>query len=253
MREFQSDHLKVKIYGSRQEMGIAAAREAACYIKELLKTRESIHIIFAAAPSQNEFLQALRADTGIRWEKVKAFHMDEYAGLPQGSPSSFSGFLNEAVFQKLPFQSVNCLIGDQQNPQTECRRYSSLLLEYPADIVFMGIGENGHLAFNDPPAADFHDKEIVKLVELDQACRQQQVNDGCFPSLSQVPTHAYTVTIPALLAAKKIFCIVPGKRKANAVKNALTKSISESCPASILRTKEHACLYLDTDSAGELE
>lgn len=253
MNQFKTDLLNVKIYKTRSEMGTEAAKDAAACIKDMLQSKSSLNIIFAAAPSQNEFLEALKADSTIPWENINGYHMDEYVGLRQGSPASFSGFLNDAIFLQVPFRSVNCLIADGKDPEEECRRYSTLLIENPVDIVFMGIGENGHIAFNDPGVADFHDDKVVKVVELDLACRQQQVNDGCFPSLSDVPTHAYTVTIPALLQAEKVFCIVPGQRKAEAVKNTLTGPVSEDCPASILKTKEHACLYLDQDSAGKLE
>ncbi len=252
MKQFKKDQLHVKIYDTRIKMGAAAAKEASTAIREMLLTKASLNIIFAAAPSQNEFLKSLREDTSIPWAKINAFHMDEYIGLSQGSPSSFSGFLDDAVFNQVPFRHVHRFVGDAKDPGTECRRYGALLQENPADIVFMGIGENGHIAFNDPGAADFHDREIIKIVELDHACRQQQVNDGCFPSLADVPSCAFTVTIPALLRAEKIFCIVPGVRKAAAVKQTLEGPISETCPASILRTKKDAFLYLDQDSAGML-
>ncbi len=252
MRELKTDKLNVKVYDSRREMGREAAREAAACIKKMLENKASLNIIFAAAPSQNEFLEELRQEPGITWERINGYHMDEYVGLKQGSHASFSRFLDDAVFLKVPFQSVNRLIGDSVSPEAECARYSRLLEENPVDIVFMGIGENGHIAFNDPDTANFHDGQTVKVVELDLACRQQQVNDGCFPSLEAVPVRAYTLTIPALLKATKIFCIVPGGRKAKAVNQALTGSVSEACPASILRTRENVYLYLDQDSAGKL-
>lgn len=248
MKEIRIDKLDIKIYQDRCEMGEEAAKEASFCIKKLLERKDTLNVIFAAAPSQNEFLEALRADVSIPWNRIKAYHMDEYAGLKQGTEGSFSGFLNQAIFHQVPFQSVECMNGEGED---ESERYSRILQENPVDIVFMGIGENGHIAFNDPGVADFNDDKIVKVVELDQKCRQQQVNDGCFPTIDDVPTHAYTVTIPALLQAEYIFCIVPGERKAAAVKKTLTGQITEECPASILRQHKNAYLYLEKDSAAD--
>lgn len=252
MKELRKDELQVKIYPTRGEMGRAAAKDAGEYIRKQLKTQETLNIIFAAAPSQNEFLDALKEDGEIEWNRIHAFHMDEYVGVPVGSEASFSGFLKNAIFDRVPFGSVNCIRGDNPDRQAECARYAKLLEENPVDIVFMGIGENGHIAFNDPGAADFGDSALVKVVELDDKCRQQQVNDGCFPSFDAVPSHAFTVTIPGLVSAKKLFCMVPGERKAAAVRETLNGSIDEHCPASILRRKQGACLYLDGDSAKEI-
>lgn len=244
----QYDDLLVNIYSTREEMGSAAAHDAGEHLRGLLKAKPEVNCIFAAAPSQNEFLQALCSMTDIEWSRINAFHMDEYCGLKQGSHGSFSGFLANAVFNKLPFKSVSYINGTN-DIQKECARYEALLKQYPTDVVFMGIGENGHIAFNDPPVADFKDTALVKCVELDFACRQQQVNDKCFKTISAVPTHAFTVTVPGLMRAAAKFCIVPGKLKAPAVKNTLKGAVSESCPASILRTQKGAILYLDTNSA----
>ena len=252
MNELKKDQLQVKIYKTRGEMGKQAARDAGDYIREQLKTRETLNIIFAAAPSQNEFLAALKEEEGIAWNQIHAFHMDEYVGLPVGGEASFSGFLKQAIFDEIPFASVNCIRGDSPDSNEECERYAKLLAAHPVDIVFMGIGENGHIAFNDPGVADFHDLRVVKVVELDGKCRQQQVNDGCFPSFEAVPSHAFTVTIPGLVSARKLFCIVPGERKAAAVRETLCGDIGEHCPASILRQQQGACLYLDEDSAREI-
>lgn len=245
------DSLSVKIYDSREKMGAAAARDAAECLKKLLGKKDAVNCIFAAAPSQKEFLDALTKEPGIDWSRVHGFHMDEYCGLPQGSEGTFSRFLLNAIFTRVPFGSVH-LIDAEGDAGQECRRYARLLQEHPADIVFMGIGENGHVAFNDPPVADFADRELVKKVELDEICRRQQVNDGCFPSIEKVPTHALTITVPGLMTAAYQFCIVPGKRKAQAVKDTLTGPVKETCPASILRRQEGACLYLDKDSASLL-
>ncbi len=243
--------LKVQIYPNRKEMGEAAAALVAKSIRELLAEKEVVNIIFAAAPSQNEFLEAL-ATHEVDWARISGFHMDEYIGLDDQAPQGFGNFLRERIFGKLPFRSVIYLNGNAANIEEECQRYSHALAENPTDIVCMGIGENGHIAFNDPPVADFEDKEIVKIVELDLACRQQQVNDGCFAGLQEVPTHALTLTIPALLRAPQIFCIVPGRSKANAVYNTLHKPQLHQYPSTILRSHPNAILFLDKDSIIEL-
>ena len=245
------DSLCVKTCDSREEMGAAAAKDAAACLRKLLEEKEEVNCMFAAAPSQNEFLEALIKEPGINWQRVHAFHMDEYCGLVQGSEGTFSRFLRNAIFDRKPFCSVNLIDGEKDFEQ-ECRRYEALLRKYPMDIVFMGIGENGHIAFNDPQVADFGDEAMVKKVELDEKCRRQQVNDGCFPSLEQVPAYALTVTVPGLMKARYHFCIVPGSRKAEAVGATVTGPVAESCPASILRLQPNACLYLDGESASLL-
>ena len=252
IREFRKDKLTVKIYKTRDEMGRAAAAEAASAMKELLSHKDEITVIFAAAPSQNEFLSALAGDGSIDWRCINALHMDEYIGLPEGAPQSFGAFLKAAIFGKVPFKSVHYLDGAAKDTAAECERYSSLIEDLAPDAVFMGIGENGHIAFNDPHAAFFNDKKLVKEVALDGACRTQQVNDGCFPALSDVPTHALTLTIPALMRAQYHFCAVPGASKARAVFDTITGDISESCPASVLRKYDGCVLYLDADSARDI-
>jgi glucosamine-6-phosphate deaminase len=249
IQSFKKDNLTVKIYASREELGSESAKEAGNKIKELLKSQECINIIFAAAPSQNEFLENLMNQESIEWERINAFHMDEYIGLTPTAPQAFGNFLKERIFDRKPFRTVNYLNGQCESNEAECARYGQLLAANPVDIVCMGIGENGHIAFNDPGVADFADKEIVKVVELDTACRQQQVNEGCFPSFGQVPTHALTVTIPVLLHAKHIFCMVPASNKAQAVANTIEKEISERYPSTILRKHASAILYIDEQSA----
>lgn len=206
-------------------------------------------MIFAAAPSQNDFLEALIDDKTIEWERINAFHMDEYIGLGPDDPQGFGNFLKERIFDKVPFKSIFYINGQSDNLQEECERYAELLDSYPVDIVCLGIGENGHIAFNDPHVAHFNDSERVKIVSLDEKCRVQQVHDGCFSTLDRVPMSAFTLTIPALIAAEYMFCMVPSKTKNIAVFNTINGPISESCPASILRKKENAILYLDSDSS----
>ena len=251
---YGKDKLVIKILPTRSEMGKEAAREAAAIIRDFLSYKEEVNIIFAAAPSQNDFLSAL-LEHNLVWRLVNAFHMDEYIGLDADAPQGFGNYLKHHFFNKISMKRIFYLGNDPDadTPEKEISRYTELLKQYPPDIVFMGIGENGHIAFNDPHVANFEDPDLVKVVDLDLACRQQQVNDGCFESLSQVPTHAYTLTIPALTKARYIFCVVPTERKAQAVYNTLNGDISESCPASILRTVYNATLYLDCDSAGKLE
>jgi glucosamine-6-phosphate deaminase len=246
--EFKVDNLSVKVYPDRLAMGSAAAAITGNQISRLLGSQEYINIIFAAAPSQNEFLAALIRREEIDWQRINAFHMDEYIGLPKGHPALFSSFLAKGLFERVPFHSVNYIHGAGADARQECKRYSTLLGRYPADIVCMGIGENGHIAFNDPHVANFADPKKVKVVALDTDCRQQQVNDGCFVSLDDVPTHAITLTIPALMEVKYIYCIVPGKNKAAATDKALNDEISERCPASVLRRHPGAILFLDADS-----
>ena len=248
----QVDKLNVKVYQTREEMGKAAAEEAAAAIRAAIAAKGEINMIFAAAPSQNEFLAHLIADKSIDFTKINAFHMDEYIGLPADAPQGFGNFLRERLFDRVPFKTVNTIDSTAADPEAECRRYAALLQAHPCDIVCMGIGENGHIAFNDPHVADFGDKAAVKVVALDETCRQQQVNDGCFARLDDVPTHALTLTIPTLTAPEAVFCIVPAKTKANAVYAALRGGITEACPASILRRRANATLYCDADSAARV-
>lgn len=244
------DNLKVQVYKNRLDMGRAAAASTAARMKQLLSEKDRIRMVFAAAPSQNEFLQALTEDQDIDWSRVTAFHMDEYIGLPQDAPQRFSQFLKERLFDKVNPGELY-LIDSSKGAEEECRRYAELLNEAPIDIVCLGIGENGHIAFNDPPVADFEDSQVIKPVELDDACRQQQVNDGCFPAFDDVPTHALTLTIPTMLSASHLFCIVPGTTKREAVMHTLNSPISTACPATILRTHPDCTLYVDPDSYGE--
>ena len=243
--------LPVRIYDTRRNMGEAAAADVAACIRELLAVKQEIYMIFAAAPSQNEFLAALAAAPGIEWGRIHALHMDEYVGLPADAPQGFGNFLRAAIFGQVPFASVD-YIGTESDPDETCRRYAALLQGIQVDIVCMGIGEHGHIAFNDPPVADFNDPLTVKKVALDETCRLQQVHDGCFAHIEEVPRYAVTLTVPTMFRARYIFCIVPAPTKANAVRAAVCGPISEQCPASILRTHEHAILYTDSDSAALL-
>ncbi len=250
--KFSIDHLKVEVYEDRAQAGRAAALDVARTITERQTTLQTTRIVFAAAPSQNEFLASLVAAPSIQWSKIVGFHMDEYLGLGPDHPASFRRYLQEHLFRIVGLEGdhLRLIPGEEtDNPLRTCLAYQERLKAEPIDIVCAGIGENGHLAFNDPPVADFIDPLLIKVVRLDSGCRIQQVNDGCFHRLEDVPTHAYTLTVPALLSAAKLSVIVPGPRKAEAVLATLRGPINESCPASALRNHTDATLYLDRDSS----
>ena len=240
----------IQIAKTREEMGKAAAKCAAAAIRAVLAEKECANVIFAAAPSQNEMLAGLLQED-LDFSRINALHMDEYVGLHADDPHSFAAYLTGHIFGKAPFRSVN-LIPATLAPDEACAVYTECLQKYPVDVVCLGIGENGHIAFNDPPVADFHDPVLIKKVPLDPVCRMQQVHDGCFENLDQVPTHALTLTVPALLAARTLICTVPSATKAAAVKEMLCGKIGTHCPASILRLHADCSLFLDKDSAAEL-
>ena len=249
VRKIHVDRLTIEVHSTRAAMGAAAASACARRIREVVAVRNSCLMIFAAAPSQNELLAELRAASGVPWERIEAFQMDEYHGLPQGAPQRFSEFLRRALFDHVPFRAKQLLDAAGLPIDEEMRRYASLLAAAPIDIVCLGVGENGHVAFNDPAVADFDDPMPIKEVELDTECRNQQVRDGAFPDVDAVPARAVTLTVPTLMRGESLFCVVPGRAKALAIKTMLTGPVSESCPASILRTHPNCTLYLDGESA----
>lgn len=241
------NHDNINVYASRMEAGEAAGRAVEEHLVKLQQWQDDIRIIFAAAPSQDAMLDYLSNSERIEWSKVTAFHMDEYLGLPQGAKQHFSEYLKDHLFSKVPLKK-QILIDPFGDVETGLSRYSALINDKPIDVVCLGIGENGHIAFNDPPVADFNDSKTIKVVELDEACRIQQVNDKCFERLEDVPKEALTLTIPALVRGKKMFCVVLGTNKSEAVKNTLTGPVAESCPASILTTHPDCAFYLDEDA-----
>lgn len=243
--------LAVKAYETRQEMGKESAVDAAARINRIMERKDRVNAVFAAAPSQNEFLESL-LDQKIDWNKIHAFHLDEYIGLDPDAPQGFGNFLKSAIFGRVRFAEVNYMNGNAPDPKAECVRYAKLLEENPPDIIFLGIGENGHLAFNDPAVADFDDPYRVKVVELDLVSRKQQVNDGCFRQLDEVPEFALTMTMPMIMSAAEAVAIVPGSLKKDAVNKTVLGEITSECPASILRRHPNAVLYLDRDSAADL-
>lgn len=253
MKTFLKDKLNVKIMENRTQMGEVAAKDIHDRILLLLSEKETINMIFAAAPSQNDVLSSLIKYDDIEWNRINAFHMDEYIGLGEAlKDRSFSTYLTEHIFGKVPFKSINLINSTATDAKAECERYTKILNDNPTDIVVMGIGENGHIAFNDPWVAKFDDEYVVKVVDLDDVCRQQQVNDGCFENIDLVPKQAMTLTCPTLTRANHLFCIVPAITKANAVKITIEGDISEDCPATILRRHDDATLYLDGDSSSLL-
>ncbi len=250
MKEIMKDGLNIGVYETRPEMGRAAAQKTAALIAGLLQTQDEVNMIFAAAPSQNEMLAAFAA-SDVDFGRINAFHMDEYLGLAPGAPQRFSRYLDEHIFGLHSFKSIHYL-GLSGDAGQEAARYTALLKEYPIDITLAGIGENGHIAFNDPHEADFNDPHLVRRVSLDLACRQQQVNDGCFARLEDVPEYALTLTIPALMAAKYIVATVPGPTKRAALTRAVTGEISPECPASVMRRHPGCYLFCDEESAKDL-
>lgn len=249
MKTLKKDKLNVEIFDTRSQMGEKAAKDIANKFNELIDKKGEINVIWAAAPSQNDVLKALTQDKSIKWNKINAFHMDEYIGLSKDAPQGFGNFLKEHIFGLVPFKSVNYIDVSATDPQKEAERYAKILAKHKIDVVVLGIGENGHIAFNDPPVANFKDDKAVKPVKLDEVCRQQQVNDGCFKTINDVPTHAITLTVPTLFNADYLFCIVPAPTKAKAVYETINGTIDEHCPATVLRLHDNAVLYLDGDSS----
>ena len=247
------DKLAIVVYPDRLSMGRAAASAVSTIIRGLTARDGRTGVIFASAPSQNETLAALRADPAIDWPRVTAFHLDEYVGVSATHPASFRRFLQERLFDHVPVGAFHGLRGEADDPEAECRRYAALLDAERPQFALLGIGENGHLAFIDPPVCDFDDPADVRVVELDAICRQQQVNDGSFATLDEVPTTALSLTIPRLMRVPQAVAIVPGAAKRHAVRAALDGAVRTACPASILRTHPAATLYLDRDSAALLE
>lgn len=252
LNEFSKDELLVRVYANSGMLAQALAREAREILNAAIRQKGSARVIFACATSQMAFLASLVERTDLDWSKITVFHMDEYLGLPADHAASFRRFLRERVVDRVHPQTAHYLAGDAPEPIRECDRYSALLQAEPIDLCCLGIGENGHIAFNDPPVADFNDLRWIKIVRLDQASRQQQVGEGFYPNLDSVPQYALSLTIPALCAAEKLLCVVPERRKAQAVRDALQGPIHTACPASYLRRQPQALLALDQDSASLL-
>jgi glucosamine-6-phosphate deaminase len=248
-RSIRRGRLAVEVHKDRPEVGAAAARLVAAHVKRLIDRDGKAAVIFASAPSQNEFLAALREDRTIEWPKVTAFHLDEYVGVAATHAASFRRFVKDRLFDRVPVAAFHGLDGQAKDLKGECARYAALLEEHSPGLAILGIGENGHLAFIDPPLCDFQDPAMVRVVELDEACRNQQVHDGSFATIEEVPRAGLSLTIPYLLSVPLAVAIVPGPAKKAAVAAALDGPVSRTCPASILRRHPRATLFLDLASA----
>jgi len=251
-RVLSCGRLRAEVFPSRPMMGLAAGRAVAEAIRDLLARFGRAAVVFASAPSQNEFLAALRQEPGIEWRKLTAFHLDEYVGIGPEHPASFRRFLVDRLFTHVTVAAFHGLDGQAPDLAAECARYATLLRQAGPALAILGVGENGHLAFIDPPVCDFAEVADVRVVALDEPCRRQQVNDGCFPSLSEVPRTALSLTVPFLMRVPRVVAIVPGPAKRAAIQAAIEGPVTTACPASILRRHRDATLFLDDDSAAGL-
>ncbi len=251
MKQFQKEKLIIQVYKNVEELGKAAAISVAEKLEVAIAEKGSANLILATGASQFQFLEHLQKQE-IDWKKITVFHLDEYLGMSVTHPASFRKYLKERILDKVQPKKVYYLEGDATDIQETVINYEALLRNHPIDVACIGIGENGHIAFNDPPVADFNDPKLVKVVKLDDACRKQQLGEGWFPSFEDVPTHALSLTIPAIMGCKHISCVVPDERKADAVFNTVNAEISTACPATILRTHAATILYLDKNSAAKL-
>ena len=251
-KSFQIEKLAVKTYGETKEMGEAAANYVSEKLNKAIDESGGANLILATGASQFSFLEALQTKE-IDWSKITVFHLDEYKGITDSHPASFRKYLKERILDQVAPKKIYFLNGDAEDLEGEIRRYEKDLALHPIDIACIGIGENGHIAFNDPAVADFKDPKLVKVVELDEACRNQQLGEGWFPTYNDVPEQALSLTIPAIMGCKAISCVVPDERKAQAVYNSLYGGISTSCPASILRTHPETVLFLDKGSASMIK
>jgi len=252
-KRLQVENLKIEVHASRRAAGEAAARAAAQSLRQLAKERAAVGVIFATGASQLETLHALTTIPDLPWDHVVGFHMDEYVGLPADHPASFRRYLRENLTSRVHLAEFHEIDGTVPDPELQCEEYAAALRSRDPQLCLLGIGENGHLAFNDPAEADFSDPADMKIVTLDTVCRQQQVAEGWFAGLGDVPPRAMTLTIPTLLRVPKLIASVPGSRKAQIVRRTLQEPISTACPATIFRMHPDVTLYLDLESAAELD
>jgi glucosamine-6-phosphate deaminase len=243
--------MEIRIFESKAELGRAAAERAALLIGNAIARAGEARLIAATGASQFEFLDALTATPGIPWDKIEMFHLDEYVGIGDTHPASFRRYLRERIVERVHPRAFHFLAGDLPDPVAECRRVGALLAQKPIDVAFVGIGENGHLAFNDPPA-DYATEEPYLVVELDEACRRQQLGEGWFATLDDVPRRAISMSIRQILKSREILCVVPDARKAEAVARCLQGEVTPRHPSSILQTHEATTVYLDRESAALL-
>jgi glucosamine-6-phosphate deaminase len=240
--------MRIEVFDSKPEMAAAAAEKAASIMREAISDRGQAYVIAATGASQFEFLDALTQKPGIDWQKSTFFHLDEYVGLPETHPASFRRYLRERIINRVHPRSFHLINGNARDPENECKRVGELISQHTIDAAFVGIGENGHLAFNDPPA-DFRTLKPYLVVNLNDACRQQQVGEGWFESIEAVPTQAISMSIQQIVKSANILCVVPDRRKAEAVKSCLELEVSPMHPASILQTHDRTTVYLDGESA----
>ena len=245
--------LKLKIYPDRKHAGMAAAQAAAEEIRRLGQSSDDIGVIFATGASQFDTLEALVSIPGLPWDRVVGFHLDEYVGLSEDHPAGFRHYLRERLTRRVAMRAFFGIDGNAGDLDAMMSDYVKALRQASPQLCLLGIGENGHLAFNDPAEADFDDPEAMKVVQLDQACREQQAAEGWFPSWKEVPERALTLTIPTLFQIPKLIVSVPGSRKAQAIRRTLQDPITTDCPSTLLRTHPDATIYLDTEAAAELE
>ncbi|MEX0770505.1 MAG: glucosamine-6-phosphate deaminase [Balneolaceae bacterium] len=244
--------MTIEIFNTKQKLGVASALDAASKIKQTITENGAANIILATGASQFETLKNLVEDPEINWSNVTMFHLDEYAGMPESHPASFRKYLNERFVEKVPdLKAVHFIQGDSKDTDQECRRLNRILSDHPIDVALVGIGENGHLAFNDPPA-DFETEEPYIVVELDEACRKQQLGEGWFDSVEEVPKQAISMSVNQIMKSESIICSVPDQRKAQAVKHCLEGEVSNLHPASILQKHDDCTVYLDLESASLL-
>jgi len=252
VKSLQVDRLKVEAYASSAIMGQAAAKFVAGKLAAAIAKNGHANLILATGASQFTFLEAFKKEP-VDWPKITVFHLDEYKGMSDQHPASFRKYLRERILNQVNPAKAYFLEGDAPDIETVLQNYEDLLKSHPVDMACIGIGENGHIAFNDPPVADFNDPRLVKIVELDEACRRQQLGEGWFPTLADVPTHALSLTIPAIMNCKTISCVVPDARKIAAVTGTLYSPVSTACPATILRRHPDTVLFLDSESAQALK
>ncbi len=250
---FQVEKLKIEVYPSAEAAGAAAANASAEALKELAASGKNVGVIFATGASQIQTLKALTAMSGLPWSQVNGFHMDDYVGLPLNHPASFRTYLEQKLVDKVAMRSFAYIDGLAPNPERTCRAYAEKLRAANPQLCLLGIGENGHLAFNDPGEADFNDPLDVKIVHLDEPCRRQQAAEGWFKTVDEVPKTAITLSMPALFRVPKLILSVGGPRKANIIRRTFDDPVTTACPATILRTHQDATIFMDRAAAALVE
>lgn len=252
IKQFKKENLTVRIFTDEASAGKGSADFVAKHLNYAIRAKGHANLILATGASQFAFIEAIKT-LPVDWSKITVFHLDEYRDLPETHPASFRKYLKERILDEVKPYQVNYIHGDAKDIEREIARYEELLKAAKIDVACIGIGENGHIAFNDPEVADFNDPQLVKIVQLDDVSRRQQLGEGWFPTLEEVPREAVSLTIPAIMRCNVISCMVPDKRKANAVYNTLNAEITTACPATILRRHPYTVLFLDGNSASQLK